>query len=92
MKKKNNYLPCDDVQGQQCFDGLENTVRVSKVKPIKDTNKFNNKALSGSYPKGLVIKDSQLERLKKQYRFEIWQFNHDLDILHRELESGVNND
>lgn len=48
MKRKSNYLPCDDIQGQQSLIGLEDTVRISNsVVPIKiDKNRMIKKLLS----------------------------------------------
>lgn len=74
--KKNN--PCDDIQGQQSFDGLERTVRVDnshtnvKVDNSRTTVKVNNSHID--IPKFNLSHDD-FERLMKEYRYETYQFN-----------------
>lgn len=74
MKRKNNYLPSDDVNGQLCLTGCEITVRVPKptkpkpIKPIKSPQK----------PR-FIISDSELARLKKTYKYELYCFYKDLE-------------
>lgn len=40
--KRRNYIPCDDIDGQQCLDGLKNTVRVSSNVVSSDLPKCQN--------------------------------------------------
>lgn len=74
MKRKNNYLPSEDIDGQTCLLGCDITVRVPKpikpksIKPIKSPQK----------PR-FIISDSQLARLKKTYKYELYCFYKDLE-------------
>lgn len=66
--KRRNYIPCDDVQGQQSFDGLENTVRVSKVEPI--TKCKTQRFFVGLHKVDLIKYDRVIENRTFKYNYK----------------------